>query len=164
MHLALKVFTKFEVDTTIRCLVSIVAADMLRDLWTFDVGQCSYMAGHVFNPSTKFEDPRAIRSRVMSSDISHRIPLTMRLQPLRMRAVSRDLCAGGNFFPHIWNPWLDLPIHYTTFMALRLKQMESSAKTVYDPVLKIKQLSTHAQNHVAVNLLPSSFSATTISR
>ena len=32
------------------------------------------MAGHVVNPSTKFEDPTAIR--VMSSDISHRIPLT----------------------------------------------------------------------------------------
>ena len=28
------------------------------------------------NPSTKFEDPTAIRSRVMSSDISHTIPLT----------------------------------------------------------------------------------------
>jgi len=35
------------------------------------------MAGHVFNASTKFEDPTAIRSRVMSSDIFHRIPLTM---------------------------------------------------------------------------------------
>jgi len=34
------------------------------------------MAGHVVNPSTKFEDPSAIRSWVMSSDISHRIPLT----------------------------------------------------------------------------------------
>jgi len=34
------------------------------------------MAGHVINPSTKFEDPAAIRSSVMSSDIFHRIPLT----------------------------------------------------------------------------------------
>jgi len=34
------------------------------------------MAGHVVNPSTKFEDPTAIRSWAMSSDISHRIPLT----------------------------------------------------------------------------------------
>jgi len=46
------------------------------DLWPFDLGQWSYMEGHVFNPSTKFEDPTAIRSWVMSSDISHRIPLT----------------------------------------------------------------------------------------
>jgi len=34
------------------------------------------MARHVVNPCTKFEDPMAIRSLVMSSDISHRIPLT----------------------------------------------------------------------------------------
>jgi len=29
------------------------------------------MAGHVVNPPTKFEDPTAIRSWVISSDISH---------------------------------------------------------------------------------------------
>ena len=39
----------------------------------------------------------------MSSDISHRIPLTMRLQPLRMR-LTHDLRVGVNFFPHIWIP------------------------------------------------------------
>jgi len=44
--------------------------------WPLDFGQWSYMAGHVVNPSTKFEDPTAIHSWVMSSDISHRIPLT----------------------------------------------------------------------------------------
>ena len=58
------VSTKFEVDTTIRCLI--IAADTLRDLvtLTFDLltGQWSYMAGHVVNPSMKFEDPTAIRS------------------------------------------------------------------------------------------------------
>ena len=61
-HLAMIVSTKFEVDTTIRCLV--IAADTLRDLdlWPFDFGPWSYMAGHVLNPSTKFEDPTAIRS------------------------------------------------------------------------------------------------------
>jgi len=53
-------------------------------------------------------------------------------------------------------------------MALRLTQMELSAKTMYGPVLKITQLSAHAKItsalNVAVNLLPPSFSATTISR
>ena len=55
---------------------SFIAADTLRDLdlWPFDFGQWSYMAGHVVNPSTKFEDP--MLSVLMSSDISHRIPLT----------------------------------------------------------------------------------------
>ena len=43
---------------------SVIAADTLRDLvtFTFDLltlvsGHTTYMAGHVFNPSTKFEDP-----------------------------------------------------------------------------------------------------------
>ena len=33
------------------------------------------MEGHVVNLSAKFEDPTAIRSWVMSSDIYHRIPI-----------------------------------------------------------------------------------------
>jgi len=35
-------------------------------------------------------------------------------------------------------------------MALRLRQMELSAKTMYGPVLKITQLSAHMQNHVSI--------------
>jgi len=46
------------------------------------------MAGDVVYHSTKFEDPTAIRSRVMSSDIYHRIQLTVRLQALRMRRIT----------------------------------------------------------------------------
>jgi len=70
---------------------------------------------------------------------------------------SQDLCAGGKF-SHIFeitDPYL--PIHYTTFMALRLKQMELSAKTVYGPVLKTTQRSAHAQNHVSVEPWRKSF-------
>ena len=50
------------------CCYSVIAADTLRDLvtLTFDlltlVSGHTYMAGHVVNPSTKFEDPTAIRS------------------------------------------------------------------------------------------------------
>jgi len=51
----------------------------------------------------------------------------------------------------------DLPIHYTTFMALRLRQMELSANTMYGPVLKITQLSAHAQNHVSIERCRKSF-------
>jgi len=61
------------------------------------------MVGHVVNPSTKFEDSMAIRSRVMSSDISHRIPLTICLQPLHMCRITWPM-RRGKFFPHIWNP------------------------------------------------------------
>ena len=45
---------------------SVIAADTSHDLVTFDlltlVSGHTYMAGHVANPSTKFEDPMAIRS------------------------------------------------------------------------------------------------------
>jgi len=46
----------------------------------------------------------------------------------------------------------DLPIHYTTFMALQLRQMELSAKTMYGPVLP-----AHAQNHVSTERCCKSF-------
>ena len=42
-------------------------------------------------------------------------------------------------------------------MALRLKQMELSAKTVYGAMLKITQRSAHAQNHVSVQRCRKSF-------
>ena len=48
-------------------------------------------------PSTNFEDPVAIPSWVMSCDISHRIPLTMRLQPVRIRRITW-LTRRGKFF------------------------------------------------------------------
>jgi len=91
----------------------------------------------------------------------------MRLQPLRMRRITWPM-RRGQIFPTYLKSLTRFTIHYTTFMALRLRQMELSAKTMYGPVLKTTQLSVHAQItsalNVAVNLLPSSFSATTISR
>ena len=60
-HLAVTVSTKFEVDTTVRCLVIALLLLIRYVTLTFDFGQWSYMAGHVVNPSTKFEDPTAIR-------------------------------------------------------------------------------------------------------
>ena len=134
---------------------SVIAADTLRDLVTLIFDLLILVTGHTWRvkwstpaQSTKFEDSTAIRSWVMSSDISHRIPLTMRLQPLRMRRITWPMCRG-NFSRifEIHDP--DLHIHYTTFMALRLRQ-KLSAKTMYGPVLKITQLSAHAQNHVSL--------------
>ena len=110
--LAMKVFIKFKVDTTICWLVISFDDDTLRVTWPCDLdlrpfvlGQWLYMAGDAVNPS-KFEDPVAIRSWVMSSDISHRIPLTMRLQPsLRMRRITWPMRRVQLSLPHIWNPW-----------------------------------------------------------
>ena len=64
---------------------------------------------------------------------------------------------GANFSRIFEIPDSDLPIYYATFMTMRLRQMELSAKTVYDPVLKITQLSAHAQNHVSIERCRKSF-------
>ena len=81
----------------------------------------------------------------------------MRLQPLRMRRITWPM-RRGQILSHIFEiPDPGLHIRYTTFMALRLRQMELFAKRVYGPVLKITQRSAHAQNHVSVQRCRKSF-------
>ena len=61
---------------------------------------------HVDRPLTNpccVQDKRLLSSWVMSSDISHRIPLTMRLQPLRMRRITWPM-RWGKFFPYLKSP------------------------------------------------------------
>jgi len=58
------------------------------DLWPFDLEQLSYMAGHVTNSATKFEDPTTIRSWVTSYNGSRWLALKMRTRPLRMRRIT----------------------------------------------------------------------------
>ena len=119
-HLAMTVSTKFEVDKTIRCLV-IALLLLMRyvTLWpwplTFWLWSVVIHGGQVVNPSTKFEDPTAIRSWLMSSDISHRIPLTGRslggkisggrgrppaniLIPLERQLIALQLCRWQFFY------------------------------------------------------------------
>jgi len=92
---------------------------MLRDVMilTFDL---LTLMGHMVNPSTKIEDLTAIPSWVMSSDISHRIPLTLRLQPLRMRRITWPMRRRQIFYTYLKSltPVCDMPIHNTTCMAL----------------------------------------------
>ena len=93
----------------------VVSADTLRDLvtLTFDLLtlEWSNMAGHVGNPSTKFEFPTHIRSWLMSYDVRHRPPLTMCLEPLRMRRITWPVRRGK--FSQIFEiPDPDLSIHY----------------------------------------------------
>ena len=50
-YLTMKVFTKFEVDTTIRCVVIVViviAADNLRDLVTLTYELLTLVSGHTW--------------------------------------------------------------------------------------------------------------------
>jgi len=79
-----KLFTNFEVGTTIRCRRSccwyVTWACGLDRLWPFDLGS-GYTWQVIFSTSlsTRFGDPMVICSWIISSDISHSIPLRMRL-------------------------------------------------------------------------------------
>ena len=44
-------------------------------LWPFDLEQLSYMASHVTNLATKYEDPAPIHSWVTSYNVSHWLPV-----------------------------------------------------------------------------------------
>jgi len=57
----------------------------------------TYMAGHVSNLATKYENPTPIRSWVMSYNVSRWLPLKMHTRPLHMR---RSL---GWKRLHFWN-------------------------------------------------------------
>jgi len=67
-------------------------------------------------------------------------------------------------FPTFEIPDPDLPIHYTTNIAVRFRQIELSAKTVYGSVLKTTQLSLHAQNHVSIELWCKSFTTVVLGK
>ena len=80
----------------------------------------------------------------------------MRLQPLRTRRITwPGVTANFSRIFEICDP--DLPIRYTSLMALQLRQMGLFAKRVYGPVLKIRQRSAYAQNHVSVQRCCKSF-------
>jgi len=168
----MKVSTEFKVDTTIRCLViTLLLLIRYNDLvaLTFDLVQWSYMAGHVINPSTKFEDPTAISSWVMSSDISHSIPLTMRFQPLCMRRITWPM-RRGKFSPHIWNPWPRFAHPLYNFYGATINTNGVICQNSVWPCAKEHTYSSLRMRKItsalnaAVNLLPPSFSATAVSR
>jgi len=154
-----------------------IAADMLHDLVTLTFGLLTLFSGHTWRitwstppPSLKILRLSVLELRVLTS------PIVYHWQCVCSHcgcAVSRDLCVGANFSRifEICDP--DLPIRYTTFMALRSRQIELFAKIVYGPALKNTRSVTYSSLRMrkitsalnaAVNLLPPSFSATTISR
>jgi len=71
--------------------------------WPFDLEQLSYMAGHVHNPATKFEDPTTICSWVTSYNVSHWLALKMCTRPLRMRRITWPVSRGSKKPPNSVN-------------------------------------------------------------
>jgi len=76
------------------------------DLWPFDLEQLQFMAGHVANPATKFEDPMPIRSWFMSHNVSRWLPLRMRMRPLRMRRITWPVSRGSKTITFLESPTL----------------------------------------------------------
>jgi len=94
-HLTVKVSTKFEVDTTIHCLV-IVLLLLIRYMtlwpWPFDLVQWSYLAGHMVNPppSLKTLWLSVLELWVLTSPIGYHWQCI--LQPMRMRRITWPMC------------------------------------------------------------------------
>jgi len=73
------------------------------DLWPFGLEQLSFMASHVTNLATEYEDPTPIRSWVTSYYGSHWLPLKMRTRPMRIRGITWPVSRGWKRL-HFWNP------------------------------------------------------------
>jgi len=74
------------------------------DLLPFDLEQLSYMAGHVPNHATKFEDPTTIRSWGTSYNVSLWLALEMRTRPLRMRRITWLVSRGSKTITYLESP------------------------------------------------------------
>jgi len=95
--------TKFEVDrpTTIhRRVTAIVGADTLRDLVTLTFDLLTLDRGQTWLVTWSTPPPSlnilrlSVRDLIMSYDVRHRPPLTVRLEPLRMRRITWPVCRG----------------------------------------------------------------------
>ena len=130
--------TRCDADMTIHCRVFVCWYVMWPcdlDLWPFDVEQLTYMAGHVTNLATKFENPTPIRSWVMTYKVSRWLPLKMRTRQLRMRRITWPLSRGQKQL-HFWNVRPRIAYYDATSVSLRWKQLKLSTKIIHGPVLK----------------------------
>jgi len=63
-------------------------------------------------------------------------------------AVSRDLCVGRKFYPHIWNPQPRFVYSLCSFGGSTMKVNKLYAKIIHAPLLITVWVSAHARNHV----------------
>jgi len=80
-------------------VIAFLSADTSRDL-----EQMSYMASHMTNLATKYEDPTPIRSWVMSYNVSHWLYHWKYVLGHCACAEPRDRWVGGQKRIHFWNP------------------------------------------------------------
>ena len=106
----MKVSTKFEVDTTIRCrVIALLLLIRYVTLWPWPFDLLTLVSGHTWRvtwstppPSLKILWLSVLELWVLTSPIGYHWQCVCSHCAC---AVSRDLCLGGIFPPHIWNPW-----------------------------------------------------------
>jgi len=100
---------KFEVGMCIHCeVIAFLPADVTcpcdLDLWPLDIEQLQCMAGHVTKLATKLVDPMPIRSWFMRYNVSHWLPLKMRMRPLHMRRITGPVSTGSKTITFLESP------------------------------------------------------------
>jgi len=98
--------------------------------WPFDLEQFSYMAGHVANPATKFEDPTTILSWVTSYNGSDWLPFNCERGHCAC-AESRDPWIVVQKQLHFWNlrPWFAYSLY--TFGGSTMNVIKLFAKILH---------------------------------
>jgi len=108
-YLAAKVSTKFEVDMTIRCWVIALLLLIRYVTWWSWLWPLPLVSGHARQVTWSIPPP-SLKTLLLSV-----LELWVPTSPIGYQwqcvcsqwacDISRDLCIGGKFFPHIWNPW-----------------------------------------------------------
>jgi len=136
--------------------------DTLRDLVTLTFDLLTLVIGHTWRvtwPTTptslKMLRLYVLELWVLTSPIGYHWQCVCRHCAC---AVSRDVCGGGKFFPHIWNRWPRFAYSlYNIYGATIKTNGVIRQNNVYSPVLKITQLSAHAQNDISIERCRKSF-------
>jgi len=115
-------------DYPFRCLVSVIGADTLSDLVTLTFDFLTLVSGHTWR--SRDQRLHQIWRCYGYTFWSYEFPTS----PIGYHwqcacshcacAVSRDLCVGGKFFPHIWNPWPRFAYTLCNFYGATIKTNE----------------------------------------
>ena len=128
--------TMFEVDMTIHCRVTaFLSADTSRDLVTLTFDFLTLSSCHTWRVTWPNLPPCLKTLRLFVHELRViTVPIDYHSKCVRGHcacAESRDPWLGGEKRLHFWNPRPDLPIHYTTSVALRWILLKLSAKIMH---------------------------------
>jgi len=137
-------------DMIINCrVIAFLSADTSCDLvtLTFDLEQMSYMASHVINLATKYDDPTPVRSSVISYNV-YRWLIWKCVRHHCACAESRDPPVGGQKQLHFWNARPRFAYSLCNSGGSTMKVLKVICENNARPCVKTLWDSAHARNHV----------------